>query len=353
MSSNQPGPYGGQPPQPGPYGQAGQPGPYGQQPPAQPGPYGNPGPYGPPPQAPQPGYGYPQSPPPPPGPPAPPQAPYGYPQQPGVPQQPGPYAQPQQNPYGQQPPHGQPPQAPYGQAPYGSPQPPVQGRNNSRRNGLIIGAVAVVAAVAVGVYLLAAGGSGGGEVADDGPHKLITPSTVLSEYKKGKSDNGAMTKDDLKDAENWGVKDPKDVSAEYAAGNVDNPLSKKVIEFGGVYGKIADPEKTVDGLFAYMKDQSSKDAEHKYKLIGEPKRYEPEALGDAVLKCQQAKGDTSGSGEGVPKEMTFSFCVWGDHSTVGFVMPMDIATLAAGRSSDPAQDAELTAKFRSAVRVKA
>ncbi|MFD6028570.1 hypothetical protein [Streptomyces griseoluteus] len=353
MSSNQPGPYGGQPPQPGPYGQAGQPGPYGQQPPAQPGPYGNPGPYGPPQQAPQPGYGYPQSPPPPPGPPAPPQAPYGYPQQPGVPQQPGPYAQPQQNPYGQQPPHGQPPQAPYGQAPYGSPQPPVQGRNNSRRNGLIIGAVAVVAAVAVGVYFLAAGGSGGGEVADDGPHKLITPSTVLSEYKKGKSDNGAMTKDDLKDAENWGVKDPKDVSAEYAAGNVDNPLSKKVIEFGGVYGKIADPEKTVDGLFAYMKDQSSKDAEHKYKLIGEPKRYEPEALGDAVLKCQQAKGDTSGSGEGVPKEMTFSFCVWGDHSTVGFVMPMDIATLAAGRSSDPAQDAELTAKFRSAVRVKA
>ncbi|MFI9392090.1 hypothetical protein ACIG53_14540 [Streptomyces bauhiniae] len=347
MSSNQPGPYGGQPPQPGPYGQAGQPGPYGQQPPAQPGPYGNPGPYGQPPQAPQPGYGYPQSPPPPPGPPAPPQAPYGYPQQ-GVPQQPGPYAQPQQNPYGQPP-----PQAPYGQAPYGAPQPPVQGRNNSKRNGLIIGAVAVVAAVAVGVYFLTSGGGGGGDVADDGPHKLVAPSTVLSEYKKGKSDNGAMTKDDLKDAENWGVKDAKDVSAEYAAGNVDNPLSKKVIEFGGVYGTIADPEKTVDELFAYMKDQSSKDAEHKYKLIGEPKRYEPEALGDAVLKCQQAKGDTSGSGEGVPKEMTFSLCVWGDHSTVGLVMPMDIATLAAGRSSDPAADAELTAKFRAAVRVKA
>ncbi|RZU37461.1 hypothetical protein EV284_2632 [Streptomyces sp. BK022] len=353
MSSNQPGPYGGQPPQPGPYGQAGQPGPYGQQPPAQPGPYGNPGPYGRPPQAPQPGYGYPQSPPPPPGPPAPPQGgPYGYPQQQGVPPQPGPYAQPQQNPYGQQPPHDQPPQVPYGQAPYGSPQPPVQGRNNSKRNGLIIGAVAVVAAVAVGVYFLTSGGSGDG-IADDGPHKLTAPSTVLSEYKKGKSANGAMTQDDLKDAENWGVKDPKDVSAEYAAGNVDNPLSKKVLEFAGVYGTIADPEKTVDEMFFYMKDQSTKDDEHKYKLIGEPKRYEPEALGGAVLKCQQAKGDTSGSGEGVPKEMTFSLCVWGDHSTIGLVMPIDIATLAAGRTSDPAQDAELTARFRSVVRVKA
>ncbi|MFD4791604.1 hypothetical protein ACFWN1_32130 [Streptomyces sp. NPDC058459] len=335
MSSNQPGPYGGQPPQPGPYGQAGQPGPYGQRPPAQPGPYGTPGPYGQPSQAPQPGYGYPQSPPPPPGPPG---TPYGYPQQ-GVPQQPGPY--------GQQPPYGQPQQAPYG-----APQPPVRGRNNGRRNGLIIGAVAVVAAVAVGVYFLTSGGSGG-DIADDGPHKLVAPSTVLAEYKKGKSGNGAMTEDDLKDAENWGVKDPKDVSAEYAAGNVDNPLSKKVIEFAGVYGTITDPERTVDALFAYLKDQSAKDTGHKYKLIGEPERYEPAALGDAILKCQQAKGDTSGSGEGVPKEMTFSFCVWGDHSTVGFVMPMDIATLAAGRTSDPATDAELTAKFRAAVRVKA
>ncbi|MFF7092679.1 hypothetical protein ACFY9A_09800 [Streptomyces rubradiris] len=35
------------------------------------------------------------------------------------------------------------------------------------------------------------------------------------------------------------------------------------------------------------------------------------------------------------------------------VMPMDVASLAAGRSSDPAADAELAAKFRGAVRVKA
>lgn len=40
-------------------------------------------------------------------------------------------------------------------------------------------------------------------------------------------------------------------------------------------------------------------------------------------------------------------------SKLWMVMPVDVANLAAGRSSDPTADAELTAKFRGAVRVKA
>ncbi|MCH0558311.1 hypothetical protein [Streptomyces sp. MUM 16J] len=305
MSSNQPGPYGQQPQQPGPYGQPGQPGPYGQQP-----------------QAPQPGYGY--------G--------YGYPQQ-GVPEQP--------NPYGQQ-------QPAYGQQPYGMPQAPVPG-GGKKKTGLIIGTVAVVAAVAVGVYFVVSGsgGSSGGGIADDGPHKLTTPATVLSEYKKSKSDSGSMTEKDLKDAEKWGVHNPKDVTAEYESGDDNNPLSKKMIEFAGVYGTIDDPEKTVDAMFAYLKAQSTKDDEDKYTLQGEPVTYKPAGLNGAVLKCQQAKGANSESDSGGPKEFSVDFCIWGDHSTLGVVMPMDIATLAAGRSSDPATDAELTAKLRNEVRVKA
>lgn len=320
MSNNQPGPYGQQPQQPGPYGQQGQPGPYGQS-----------GPYGQQPQAPQPGYGYPQQTPPPqqPG--------YGYPQQ-GAPQQPGPYGQ-QPNPYGQQ-------------QPYGMPQAP-QPAGGKKKTGLIIGAVAVVAAVAVGAYFLLSGSGSGGGVADDGPHKLTTPATVLSEYKKSKGDSGSMTDSDLKDAEKWGVHDPKDVSAAYEAGDPDNPLSKKGLNFGGVYGTIDDPEKTVDAMFAYFKSESQKDSDSKdVALKGEPKEYKPAGLDGAILKCQQATAPT-GAGSGGPKDVTLTICVWGDHSTIGMVMPMDFANLAAGRGSDPAKDAELTAKFRSQVRVKA
>ncbi len=41
-----------------------------------------------------------------------------------------------------------------------------------------------MAALAVGAYFVLGGSGGGSDVADDGPHKLTTPATVLSEYKK-------------------------------------------------------------------------------------------------------------------------------------------------------------------------
>ncbi|MCH0566747.1 hypothetical protein [Streptomyces sp. MUM 2J] len=305
-----------------------QPGPYGQQPQApQPG-YGHPQQ----PQAPQPGYGYPQPPAPQPG--------YGHPQQApqGVPPQPGPY--------GQQPPPGQ--------APYGAvPQPPAPA-GGGKKTGLIIGAVAVVAAIAVGAYLVIGGGGGGSDVADDGPHKLTTPETVLGDYKKSEGDSSTMSDEDMKDAEKWGVHNPRDVSAAYQAGDADNPLSQRMIQFGGVYGTIDDPEKTVDAMFAYMKTQSKDGgSDDDVTLVGEPKTYKPASLDGAVLKCQQAKVDNSDGGAGQPKEISMSVCIWGDHSTLGFVMPMEFASLAAGRSADPEADAELAAKLRNEVRVKA
>lgn len=322
MSSNQPGPYGQQPQQPGPYGQPGQPAPYGQ-----------PGPYGQQPQAPQPGYGYPQQ-----TPPAPPQPGYGYPQQ-GVPQQPNPYGQ--QAPYGQQPPYGMPPQAP-------------ASGGGGKKTGLIIGAVAVVAAIAVGAYFVLGGSGGSTSVADDGPHKLTTPATVLGAYKKSVSDSGSMTANDMKDADKWGVHDPKDVSAKYMSGNKDVLFSQKLIQFGGVYGTIDDPEKTVDAMFAHMKADTKPGGEDEnVTLVGEPKAYTPASLHGAVLKCQQAKVDASGGEKGMPKALTMTLCIWGDYSTLGLVMPMNYADLMAGKAMDPTQAADLTAKFRNEVRVKA
>ncbi|MCT9010453.1 hypothetical protein [Streptomyces rhizosphaerihabitans] len=320
MSYNQPGPYGGQPEQPGPYGQPGQPGPYGQQP-----------------QAPQPGYGYPpQAPPAQPG--------YGYPQQ-------APGAQPPTPPYGQPPAYGQ-------QPPYGTVPMPPEPSGGKKKTGLIIGGVAVVAAIAVGAYLLFAGSNSGSSVADDGPHKLTTPASVLGgEYKKSTDAadaDGGMTKDDLKDAEGWGVKNPKDVSAAYQSGDKSNPLAMKQITFGGVWGTIDDPETTVDNMFAGMKKEQQKEGTKDGEFVGSPKAYTPSALDGAVLKCQEIKikNDSSSTGAAGPKEFTMPVCIWGDHSTLGLVMPIDFASMMAGKGSTPEAAAETAAKLRNDVRQK-
>ncbi|MFG2646992.1 hypothetical protein [Streptomyces sp. NPDC048436] len=331
MSYNQPGPYDGQPPQ--------QPGPYGSgQPPQQPGPYGQP------PQAPQPGYGYP------------PQAPQqGY----SSPQQPSPY--------------GQQPQAPYGQFP---PPPPPQG--GGKKTGLIIGAVAVVIAAAVGGYFFLAGGdddkgdgkkggsssvAGGGGIKDDGPHKLITPATVLTEYKKGEEggSEGGMSSSDIEKAEQHGVKNAKDVAAQYQSGSEDNPLAQKILQFNGVYGDIADPEKVVDAMFGEAEKNAqeggSGSSGESMTLVGSPKEYNPAGLDGAVMKCQEMKLDlggssTAGSSSSGASKMSMATCIWGDHSTLGIVITTDVASAMGGTGADLDAAAGTTAKFRGEVRVK-
>ncbi|MGW0902450.1 hypothetical protein [Streptomyces sp. NPDC002853] len=320
MSYNQPGPYGGQQPQqPGPYGQ--QPGPYGQQPPA-----------------PQPGYGYP----------------------PQAPQQPGPY--------------GQQPQAPYGQVP---PPPPPQG--GGKKTGIIIAAVVAVVAVAVGGYFVLAGGDddngkgkggdssnvadGGSDEAgikDDGPHKLITPATVLTEYKKGEEGAGesGMTSEDIRQAEKHGVKNAKDVAAQYQAGDKENPLSQKILQFNGVYGDIADPESVVDAMFgeAEKNAKESDSSGESMTLVGSPKTYTPAGLDGAVMKCQEMKfnlgSSTTGGSSAGPSDMSMATCIWGDKSTLGIVITTDVANAMGGKSADLDEAAETSAKFRKEVRVK-
>ncbi|MFE7412189.1 hypothetical protein [Streptomyces laurentii] len=341
MSNNQPGPYGGQP---NPYGQ--QPGPYG----------GQPNPYGQPQQAPQPGYGYP---------PQAPQAPQGVPpQQPGPygqPAQPGPYGQPQQpNPYGQPAPPQQP--GPYGQPqqpPYGAPQgpggydgmPPAAPKKS--KSGVIIAAAAGVVALAVGAYFLI-GGGGGSNVADDGAHKLITPATVLGEYKKSTKDSSSPEdKESLKAAEKEGVRNATEVQASYEVKNEANPLAGKMLSFNGLYGEIDDPEKVVDSIFAFVKTKSTegKGEDGTGELQGEPTAYNPPELGDAVLKCQQSKTKADPAA-GTPA-FTINFCVWADHSTLGIVVPLDMGSVLTGKGGSPEDAASLTAKLRKEVRVKA
>ncbi|WP_415950343.1 hypothetical protein [Streptomyces sp. KLOTTS4A1] len=319
MSYQQPGPYGGQP-----GGQPQQPGPYGQQ--------------GGVPQQPQPGYGYPQQ--------QPPQQPgYGAPQQPAYGQQAGGYGQPQQpGPYGQQ------PQAPYGQAPYGQvppPPPPVGG--SGKKIGIIAGTVVALAAIGGGLWWFLGGGSGSSEVADDGPHKLTAPQTVLDgKYKQSDSGSGTLSEDDTKDAEDWGVKNPKDVDGEYEAGQ---DLTQENIAFAGVYGEIEDPQQVVDRAFAQMKAEAEKEPE-KGEFVGDPESFDRDG---AVIKCQEAKiknpgGD--GSMDKGPAEFTMPVCIWADYSTAAMVTHINVAGLITGNGTTPEQAADYTAKLRKEVRVK-
>ncbi|MDA5285188.1 hypothetical protein [Streptomyces sp. Isolate_45] len=333
MSFNQPGPYGQQPQQPGPYGQ---------QPPQQPNPYGGPAPQ-------QPGYGYPQQAPPPPGapsqgygqqPPAP--TPPGYPQQPpsapGYPQQPQ-----QQPPYGYQQPQ---------QPPYGGGMPPQETPKKSR-TGVIIGVVVAVAVVAGGGWYFLGGGSGGSVSDATKGYKLVAPETVNDFKKSTTQKQDPFTDEDRKAAEAVGIKNPTAVDMDYRITDPNNPLAVKGLSFNGVYGEIADPEKSVDSYFAVFQQKVAKDGKGQVELIGSPKAMSPAGFDGAVMKCQEMKATNTDPKYKGPKVMTVPLCVWGDYSTLSLVSASDaMALLASKPGYTLEQNAEFTAKLYNTARVK-
>ncbi|MFE2018327.1 hypothetical protein ACFW9O_09825 [Streptomyces sp. NPDC059499] len=326
MSYNQPGPYGGQPPQ-------GQPGPYGQQP----GPYGGQPPQGPP-QG-QPGYGYPQQAPQGVPPQQPPQG-YGYPQG----QQPGPYGQ-------------QPPTPPYGgQQAYGGQMPPAAPK---KKTGLIIGgAVVALAVIAGGVYFLTSGG-GNGDVADSTKGYKITPAASVGDYKQGKKDSSSdtMTSKEKAEAEALGIKDAHKAEAQYQSGDLEkNPLTTKMLMLYGNWGEVSDPAKALDGMFAQAKVGMAEDEdEGKATLVGSPKSVTPEGFEGALMKCQEMKvvnDKADGTAAGGPKEMVMPVCIWADYSTVAAVIGVDIGAAMTNKSMTLDETAALAAKLYNTSRTK-
>ncbi|WP_330238753.1 hypothetical protein [Streptomyces sp. NBC_00525] len=326
MSYNQPGPYGGQPPQ-------GQPGPYGQQP----GPYGGQPPQG------QPGYGYPQQAPQGVPPQQPPQPGYGYPPA----QQPGPYGQ-------------QPPTPPYGQQPYGQQPgfpPPAPAK---KKTGLIVGAVIVaLAVIGGGVYFLTSGG-GNSDVADSTKgYKLTLPESVDS-YKQdaSKSSTGEMTSKEKSEAEAAGIKDPHKAEAQYTSGDLGkNPLTAKMLMVYGNWGEVTDPAKALDAMFAQAKKGIAEDEDKKNKpsLVGEPESVTPPGFKDALMKCQSFKivnDEADGSVAKGPKEMLMPVCIWADYSTVGAVVGFDIGAAMTNKSMSQEEVAALAAKLYNTSRTK-
>ncbi|MFI0715342.1 hypothetical protein ACH4SK_32905 [Streptomyces inhibens] len=311
MSYNQPppGPYGQQPQQPGPYGQP-------QQPPA-----------------PQPGYGYPQQ-----GGQVPPQQAYGYPQGQPAPQQ-G-YGYPQQP---AQPAYGQ--QAPYGgqQTPYGViPQGPPESGGSGKKIGLIIGAVAVVAAIGVGAYFVF--GSGG----DVKPYTISMPEKLLSGQFSKVPGAGQEAEDfaNDKEAKALGITNSKGVKGSYKA---DGGLTMSVI---GVYGTIGDPEGTVNQMFAKVDENAKKSmGGAKVEDVTPTTEYSPSDFDGAVMKCRAQKVTVSRGGVTVP--VSVSTCIWGDNSAIG-VVQMAAAPSPSGATTATTPGAEelsgKTAKIRNEVR---
>jgi hypothetical protein len=234
------------------------------------------------------------------------------------------------------------------------PQPPAPGGGN-KKTGLVIGAVAVVAAIGVGAYVMLSGDGGGSGVADDGPHKLATPQTVLGEYKRF-SKEGATADDSALQLEQSGVENGTTVIGGYSTADFDSydpsdPASgsgasefatARTITYAGAYGEVADPEAALDRFFADMKKSSEENSSSgaRAELIGEPEAVD---LDGALMKCQAAKGQNLLT----KKEKTDWFCAWADHSTIAMVSPGDAA-------KDVTKDvaADITAKIRAEVRVK-
>ncbi|NNJ05769.1 hypothetical protein HHX38_16730 [Streptomyces sp. PKU-MA01144] len=332
MSHNQPGPYGGQPQQPGPYGA---PGPYGPPPPQGPG------------GAPQPGYGHPQQPPQ--G--FPPQQPgygYGHPQA----QQPGPYG-----PQVQQPgPYG--PQPPYGAGPGAYPPPPPS-RPGGRRTALVVGgAVVALAVVAGAAWWFTSGGAGSGVAADTKGYKL-TPAASAGEFKKDKDNPETLSAKEKSEAETLlGIKDPRQAGAGYKAGDPGQPLAGKALSLTGLWGEIDDPEKALDGWFRKLEESDGNASDDvKVEFVGEPSDVEPDGFEGALMKCRTARltptGDASSAGLGA-KTFEVPMCAWADFSTIAGVNVVDLSQILGGGGKAVPQNevADLTAKLYNTSRTK-
>ncbi|MFJ8211552.1 hypothetical protein [Streptomyces sp. NPDC096033] len=319
MSYNQPGPYGQQPQQPGPYGQ---------QPPPPPNPYGQ--------QPQQPAYGYPQQPPPPAYPQPTPPPPPAYPQQGGYQTPPAP-----QPAYGYQ---QQPPQQGY----MPPPAPP-----KKSKAGPVIAVIAVVAVIGGAGWWFLGGGSGGSVSDATKGYKLVAPPSVGEFQQDPKYKPKDFTDKDKQEAEAAGVKNAAQVGMDYASGDQKNPLTVKAISFAGVYGDIADPEKTVDGQFAAAKLKLSKDGKSDVQLIGSPKTMTPAGFKGAVMKCQELKAVSKDPSAKGPKEATIPICIWADYSTAATVYSTDVGSLLTGKPGYTLeQNADFAAKLYNTARVK-
>ncbi|MFF4580894.1 hypothetical protein ACFY15_21280 [Streptomyces sp. NPDC001373] len=219
--------------------------------------------------------------------------------------------------------------------------------------GPVIAVVAAVAVIGGAGWWFLGGGAGGVSDATKG-YKLVAPESVGEFQKDPKYQPKAFTDKDKQEAEAAGIKNASSVGMDYVSGDQKNPLTLKVISFNGLYGDIADPEKTVDGYFAMAKLKLSKDGKTDVQLIGSPKEMTPAGFKGAVMKCQEVKATSKDPSAKGPKEATVPVCIWADYSTLATVTSTDVAALLTGKPGYTLeQDADFAAKLYNTARVRA
>ncbi|MGO4756666.1 hypothetical protein AB4212_50080, partial [Streptomyces sp. 2MCAF27] len=182
-------------------------------------------------------------------------------------------------------------------------------------------------------------------------YKLTAPQTVAGEYTKdASSGSDGITDEDAKDFEKFGVTNAKSASGEYKSGE---GVSQKQLQLNGVWGEVKNPEAVVDGAFTKISQEAEKDPSTsggmKAELVGSPQKVTPAGLDDAVMKCQNVKFS---GGTSTIKSFTIPLCMWGDNSTIGYVVVSDVSSAISGGGMSLDTAADITAKVRKDARVE-
>jgi hypothetical protein len=203
-----------------------------------------------------------------------------------------------------------------------------------RRTILASSAGAVALAGALAAALLWPGEG----LSDDGPHKLVTPETVLKTYRGHADPRGRSLVHDNHAA--LGVTHAKGARAVYWAHD-RRGMPDGTLIVSGTYGTVSSPKKALDVFFGEVLRRQ--DAENGLsKLLGKPQEEHPDGFTNAVMRCQVARS-ISLTGERMGDS---PFCVWADHSTVVRVDVMDDR-----EELTAAELAQLAADLRNEIRV--
>ncbi|MFF4159422.1 hypothetical protein [Streptomyces sp. NPDC001678] len=175
-------------------------------------------------------------------------------------------------------------------------------------------------------------------------YRLTTPDTILDgRYKKapGDEDDKDIAGDQASRAMFLlGVTNGQRVSAAYTTD------LRKNMSFTGIWGRVEDPERSVDMLFLSTATAAKKDKRlSTFTWSGRPQRLTPDGLDrDTVLKCQGTRFTLAGTDDKPTHIRTL--CAWADHDTVGTASLADASFARYGRDIPLDRAAELTAGLR-------
>ncbi|MCC3779940.1 hypothetical protein [Streptomyces sp. UNOB3_S3] len=175
-------------------------------------------------------------------------------------------------------------------------------------------------------------------------YRLTTPDTILDgRYEKapGDGDDKDVAGDQVSRAMFLlGVTNGQRVHAVYTT------ELRKNMSFTGIWGRVEDPERSVDMLFLSAATAAKKDKRlSTFTWSGRPQRLTPDGLDrDTVLKCQGTRFTLAGTDDKPTHIRTL--CVWADHDTVGTVSLADASFARYGRDIPLDRAAELTAGLR-------